>query len=277
MINLVTGPLGVGKTYYAIRKMTEAMRDGKMVATNVELYEDFDRRMARRSPAYYVRPFKKRQWLSPETGAKARFFYSPDLSDLMRLRLRGEGEGRGLMVLDESHDWMNARSWSDKRRGEIVKFFTRSRKLGWDILLLAQREQMVDSQVRNLFEYHIQLRNLKRARFGPLHLPFNLFLAIHTWHSTGQRVVLKREVYPLTWQRKLYNTMELVSGVVEADDQTIWLPSPPASRPPRAEDGALAPSEHATDARRTPHASHLALLDGLDPADADPSASLTAD
>jgi hypothetical protein len=246
MIYLVSGPPGNGKSFYAIRTATKWLEEGKVVAGNVELSEDWPRRVAKRNWVFWLRPFRRRRFLRE---GMHRYHYTEDLEELAALRLHGSGEARGLMVLDEAHNWMNARSWSAEDRKAIVRFFSQHRKLGWDVLLIAQHPEMIDKQVRNLVEYNVFLRNLKKAKWGGVPIfPFNLFLAVWCWHS-ADRVIVKREVFPLSWRKNLYDTYVTSHGL-KADgsfDETIWLPSPPADRgqltaPPdaRARSGATA-------------------------------------
>jgi hypothetical protein len=141
-------------------------------------------------------------------------YYAEDLSELQRLRLpacgkckgcrKGPGclkEGRGLAVLDEAHQWLNARTWDAdetgkattkaeavRRRLAIVKFFATHRHRGWDIELLTQDELNLDRQVRGLFETHTHLKNLKKFKiFGLIPIvPCNVFIAVKTWHDADK-------------------------------------------------------------------------------------------
>jgi hypothetical protein len=101
--------------------------------------------------------------------------------------------------------------------------------LGWDVLLIAQDAEMIDKQVRALAEYQVHLRNLKRARWPIIGLPLtpgvNLFVALWTWHGTHAAVV-KREVFPLSWPKQLYDTAQTMHGLDGADPDAIWLPRP---------------------------------------------------
>lgn len=240
MIVLVTGPPGNGKSFYAIRKVAQALEDGKIVASNVQLREDWVEFLAKRNVVRHLKPGATRRF---RKTAASRYHYSEDLDELFRLRLRGSGESRGVMVLDEAHNWMNARAWTADDRQTIVRFASQHRKLGWDVYVLAQQAEMLDKQVRNLFEYHVQLRNLRRARYLGIPIsPINLFLGVWLWHS-AQRVVLKREVFRLSYHKKLYDTYQLSHGLVGDDAAAIWLPSDPAARtasPPHAADAGVA-------------------------------------
>ena len=228
VIALVTGPPGHGKSYYAVRKIAQAIRQRKPIATNIALRPDWPEYIARRNLAMYLRP-DARRWLLRH--GRELVHVSDDLDELFSIRLRGRGEGRGVMILDEAHNWMNARTWNAKGRGDVVRFMTQHRKLGWDVYLIAQQDTMIDAQVRGNFEMRIRLRNLKKARFCgvPITGGVNLFLAIWEFFA-APGVVFRREVFPLGWPKNLYDTMETFAGVDEDDESRIWLPSPPEER-----------------------------------------------
>jgi hypothetical protein len=258
---MVSGPPGNGKSFYGVRAATLALEEGKYVAGNLELVPDWPARCARRSPVYWVRPFLRRRFLK---RGRHRYHFSEDLSELCSIRLKGKKEGRGLMILDEAHNWMNARSWSESDRQEIVRFFSQHRKLGWDVLLIAQHPEMIDKQVRNLVEYNVGIRNLRKARVAGIPIsPVNLFFAVWTWHGTAKRVVVKREFMRLTWRRKLYDTNATSHGLVAGAEaeKAIWLPSPPEERSqlePGRTDAADAPARPPRPPAATPGGPHLA-------------------
>jgi Zonular occludens toxin (Zot) len=115
VIVLVTGPPGSGKSFYAVRKVAQALSDGKPVATNVRLVDGWTERMAKRDLVRRAKPFATGRF---RRQAPARYFFSEDLDELMRVRLHGRGESRGVMVWDEAHNWMNARAWTaEEARG----------------------------------------------------------------------------------------------------------------------------------------------------------------
>jgi Zonular occludens toxin (Zot) len=221
VIATVTGPPGAGKTFYAIRKMAEALEQGKVIASNVEMTDGWLERLAKRNVFTRAVPGRvKRRVAAWERQA----LLTDDLQELFSIRLHGQKEGRGVMVLDEAHGWMNARMWKDEDRLDIVRFFSQHRKLGWDVFLITQDMNNIDRQVRSLSEYHVQLRNLKRMKYLGVPLaPMDLFLAVWTWHTAGKAVV-KREVYGLNGTRKLYDTRQLLHGAAATPGDAIWLP-----------------------------------------------------
>lgn len=249
MITLVTGKPGHGKSYYAVRQIRDALDRGQIVATNIELREGWSRTFANSNAV---------RWLIPGRRAKVaqrdaeHVYVTHDITEMGRLRLpacgRCEGcrqrgvcrkEGRGLMVLDEAHNWLNSRTWDQDDEGRevtkaqavrnrlsIVRLFSQHRKLGWDVLLLTQDEGNLDTQVRRNFEYHTHLKNLKRYRVLGLMpvVPFNFFIAVTTWHdSTKSRVgttsfMLNRRI------ARCYNTMATSHGLELDDADAIYLP-----------------------------------------------------
>jgi hypothetical protein len=229
-ITLRTAPPGGGKSYTAVRALVEALLAGRCVAGNVQLVEDWPERIARRHWPFWVRRLRRRRFLAE---ARSRYHFTEDLGELFRLRLAGKGEGRGLMVLDEAHNWMNARSWSASDRAEIVRFFSQHRKLGWDVELIAQQPEMIDKQVRALAEYIAYGRNLNKAKWGGVRIfPVNLFLVVVTWHAS-ERVVVERKLFRLVkWIAALYDHEATFGGLIadDAEGGAIPFPSPPESR-----------------------------------------------
>jgi hypothetical protein len=146
-------------------------------------------------------------------------------------------EGRGVMLLDEAHNWLNARTWDADESGQglsksqavrnrlnIVRFFSQHRKLGWTVYLVTQAESQLDAQVRRNFEYHVHLRNFHNFRVLGLRLiPMHLFSAVTVWHDAQQSKVGAR-VYRLNRKlARLYDTTATSHGLDWDDPQAIWL------------------------------------------------------
>lgn len=270
MIVLVEGPPGSGKTFSTCRRIVQSLDQGKLVATNVELHDDWAEVAA---SANFVRRLPGLRHLQADTAAKYRdrLLVSGNLAELFDTRLQPCGEckqcqagrscqkeGRGVMILDEAHNWMNARSWSAGGREDVVRWMSQHRKLGWDVYLISQRVENIDAQVRSLAEYRVYLRNLRKMRWHGIPLfPVQLFVAIWTWESIKGHV-LKREAYLLNRIRGIYDSMALSHGLDLTPAEGRWLPhsfqpqdaataGPPDARTDDAPDeaGATAPDSAA--------------------------------
>jgi hypothetical protein len=252
MIRLVTGPLGTGKSYYGVRKACDAIREGRLVVTNFALSPDWIDQAVRHG---YV--FKHRARLDERVAlAERRYLRVRSLEELMRVRVapvephsrpvfHRDGspwitesgtqlwqprEGAAVIILDEAHRWMNARSWSREGREQLLNYFALARKRGFVIYLIAQRAENMDVQVRELFEDHIRLNNLKRSVrvWGIPIVPFNAFIA-SWWSHHYPDFPNKYERYRLDYRRHLYDTMETASfGGLEQDAvaSPLLLPGP---------------------------------------------------
>lgn len=225
---IVEGPPGSGKSFKCVNVIADALDRGKPVATNIALTDGWQDRLARMNWA--------RQLLGRTDAYRSsydrNFFMSADITELMSIRLRGDQqkESRGVMVLDEAHVWLNARSWNSGDRDIYLRFFSAHRHLGWDIYLITQRAESIDNQIRALAEYRIFLRNLKRVKVAGIPIfPFNFFVAIWTWESIANEVV-KRETYPLRKKKaRLYNSLALAEAGDLMPDNPIWMPYEAAS------------------------------------------------
>lgn len=261
-IYLVTGPPGTGKSWFSVRTAFSALESGKWLASNIEFTEGWEQKLARHNPLRWIRPHGRAK------GARRyreRTYVSGDLDEMMRLRLPGckrcnacraggtcRREERGVMILDEAHLWLNARTWdqddtgvkADKakavaKRLAVVKFFAEHRKLGWRVYLVTQDESRIDNQVRGNAEFAIKLKNLKKYRalgFIPL-IPFNLFVAITTWHGTGRERV-GVSMYMLGKLKDCYDTMATSAhGMQQTGEGLIFLPLSEQQRQDRARGG----------------------------------------
>ncbi|EFD9540686.1 TPA: hypothetical protein N6L85_004724, partial [Escherichia coli] len=52
----------------------------------------------------------------------------------------------GALFLDECATWLNTRGFARKDRLPLIDWLIHSRKLGWDVYLISQHEDMIDSQ-----------------------------------------------------------------------------------------------------------------------------------
>lgn len=234
---MVTGAPGSGKSYYAVREIATALEAGKMVATNIQLSDGWAVNCARSNLVRRVIPGRVAKTAALYTR---RVFITPDLEELFRVRLAGEGEARGVMVLDEAHNWINARTWDSdetgksaskgdavRRRLAIVRFFSQHRKLGWTVLLITQDEANIDRQVRSLFEYHVKLKNVRNFKVMGIRIcPCNLFVALWFWNDKSKTRVKVQSYRLVKSMAGLYDTMALSHGLEDDELEPILLPAP---------------------------------------------------
>lgn len=147
---IVSGKLGAGKSLVCVGKIQDALKEGRKVATNLDL---------------------RLENLLPLTNKTAQVYRMPDFPGVEDFEAVGMGnesmdeDKNGLMVLDELSLWLNAREFGDKGRLGILKWLALSRKHGWDVYFIAQSAKQVDSQLRESFvDYLVYCKRLDRLQ-----------------------------------------------------------------------------------------------------------------
>lgn len=102
-------------------------------------------------------------------------------------------EGAITLVIDECQMMFNARSWDKAGRDEWNKFFQMHRHFGYDIILIAQFDRMIDRQIRSLIEYeyiHRKVNNMGwRGRLlSVLMLSPKLFVSVKVWYPMREQI-----------------------------------------------------------------------------------------
>lgn len=139
---LISGKKGNGKTLLACGLIRDALRQGRRVATNLDIY-----------PEKFGRP-----------QCKTCFFRLPDKPTVRDFEAIGRGqdgvveEDNGIILLDETSTFFNTRTFADKERQPMLDWLVHSRKLGWDVYYIAQGQGQIDKQIRDSgIEYHIRV------------------------------------------------------------------------------------------------------------------------
>lgn len=139
----ITGRKGAGKTLFAVGLIGDALRAGKRVATNLDIYTD------------QLLPAHRRET----------FLRLPDRPTAYDLEAIGRGQDgaveddNGLIVLDETSTFFNSRAFGDKTRQPLLDWLVHSRKLGWDVYYICQGLEQIDKQLRTtMIEYHIAVK-----------------------------------------------------------------------------------------------------------------------
>lgn len=123
-------------------------------------------------------------------------------------------EGSVKLFVDECQLIFNSREWNTVGRKEWISLFTQHRKIGMDVYLVAQFDEMVDKQMRSLVEYHVIHRKVTNfGMFGAFIklLTFgNLFISIYQWYGIKEKIYHE---YFRAWKKyySLYDTMAIFS------------------------------------------------------------------
>ena len=173
-VYFITGSLGGGKSLAGVDKVSEYLRDGRKIATNVNL---------------------NLEYLCSPDNRHSRVTRIPDAPSLTDLRAIGygsddaTGNSNGLLLLDELGTWFNARDFQDKGRLKVIKHIIHLRKLRWDVMFLVQDFSMVDKQVRgNITQFLVTCQSSKD------HFIFKLVPKFHI-----ATVRLRSKVKVATW------------------------------------------------------------------------------
>jgi hypothetical protein len=234
-LNYVVGPMGSGKSLYAVRAIVDAVTHGRYAVTNVELVPGWEDRVAR-----HIARTNPRARRRVRDRVQQLYVYTPELEEALRYRLPGKGEARGLFVWDEGHNDLNNRNWrqraekyaTDRGTDRLLEWATQLRKLGFVGYLLSQHTDNTDAALRRVCNYVVRLQNQKEQTrmMGVRITPVPLFLAY--WYpahlADGRTRVqpIKVERYFLGWHRNLYDTFGLFHGLAsDIGDDVIELPA----------------------------------------------------
>lgn len=114
-----------------------------------------------------------------------------------------------LLVLDECQILFNSRNWQQSGRDKWLSFYTQHRKYGYQIILIAQFDRMIDRQIRSLIEYECIHRKLSNFGFwGKVLSAFamgKLFISVQMWYPLKERVGEKWYLCRKKWYR-LYDS-----------------------------------------------------------------------
>lgn len=133
-------------------------------------------------------------------------------------------EGKLLLVIDECQLMFNAREWNAKGRAQWLSFFTQHRKFGYDVILVAQFDRMIDRQIRALIEYeqiHRKVSNFGwKGKVFSLFCLGRLFVAVKIWYPMKEKTgseffVSKKKFY------SLYDTFGMFGAGAERGAGTL--------------------------------------------------------
>lgn len=195
MIALFTGSVGSGKSYHALVEGLKRVYaiPKRYVIANFPLVYERGKRGDR----------EKERWHFWEEITPEKL-----VSFSIEKGIYGK-EGMCLIIIDEAGCMFNARDWQVKavERAKWIKFFSQSRKLGFDVILVAQSDRMIDRQIRDLAEYEV--RHFAMKRYWLLSwLPVRLHCAVWFWYHTKMKGTADPFIIRMKIAKK-YDTMRL--------------------------------------------------------------------
>lgn len=221
---LYSGTPGSGKSFHAARDILARFRRGGGLICNFPV----------RAPAEMgIRPRKPLRvsyWDNSEITPGRLIAYAERYHQI-------GVEGQTLVIIDEAQIIYNCRDGlgrQDKQlRMDWIKFYTQHRKLGYNILLIAQNDRMIDRQIRVLIETETKHRKLNNYGLGGallslLSINSTWFVAIDKWYG-GNNVKLGSQM--IRYNRKtagVYDSYRTFDGAgalspAAADDPDIGL------------------------------------------------------
>lgn len=135
MIDLYSGTPGSGKSYHACDRVYYAIMRGQNVIANF--------------PVRFPNRYKKRGIFAYWNNSHI----TPDNLILFSKKVHTERkEHQTILIIDEAGVVFNSRTWQDANRLKWINFFSQHRKLGYDVILIAQSDVMIDKQIREFIE-----------------------------------------------------------------------------------------------------------------------------
>jgi len=148
MIILHDGVPGSGKTYSAVRKILDALRNGRIVYTNIDGLDD---PLCREAIAAHLG--QSRDWLDNHLI----HLTSDQVSCFWLIVEKGS-----LIVIDEVQKYFNAKKWASQQNQDFAAWADEHRHDGFDLIMMTPRLTKVDSGVRATTElrYHYRKVNM---------------------------------------------------------------------------------------------------------------------
>ena len=177
MIYLYSGTPGSGKSLHSARVIYWMLYQKKPVICNFEINTSYVKH-----PEYYH--YIDNVELDPEGLIQ----FSRDYFGERKVR-----EGEITLIIDECQMLFNARSWDAKDRNAWNKFFQLHRHFGYDIILIAQFDRMIDRQIRSLIEYeyvHRKVSNMgwRGMLLSVLMMSPKMFVSVKRWYPLKEKV-----------------------------------------------------------------------------------------
>lgn len=203
MISLYSGTPGSGKSLHIARRIYYKM---KQKDTLIIANFDIDINKIKRCKGEFI--YIPNEELKPDI-----------LVELSREYFNGNNpiEDKILLCIDECQLVFNAREWSKSGRSDWLQFFTQHRKLGYEVVLLAQFDLMIDKQIRSLIEYNYIHRKVSNFGIGGAIMSIvavgKLFVCVKVWYPLNEKIgseffKANKRFYSIYDTYSLFNTLK---------------------------------------------------------------------
>lgn len=180
MIELYSGTPGSGKSLHTAKDIRDRLRMRKCVVIG-NFYINVKKISKCKGTYIYV----SNDRLTPDRLLRFARHYAQHLGRRLK-------EGELLLLIDEAQLLFNSREWQNIGRQGWLSFFSQHRHYGYDVILAAQFDRMLDRQVRGLIEYETIHRKVSRAgKIGfvvGLFCGNNLYIAVQQWYPLKEKV-----------------------------------------------------------------------------------------
>jgi len=176
MMSLYSGTPGSGKSLHATKQLRDRIRYGYPVIANYPIKSD-------------QKGFENFKYVTNE-DLTSEFLY--EFADNYWKDQKHFKEDRILLVIDEAQLLFNSRSWQSMDRNGWLQFFSQHRHMGYEIIMVAQNDRMLDRQIRCLFEYDCKHRKLGnfgwKGKIMALLAGGELFVVVKYFYSINQKL-----------------------------------------------------------------------------------------
>lgn len=216
MIYFYSGRPGSGKSLHCAKMIDQYHKKGKHVICNFEVNENFWKKKYCKKNKH-TGDFGIIEELNNE---QLTIDFLMDFANKNHERnARGQiKENQTLLIIDECQTMFNSRSWNQNGRSEWVIFFTQHRKFGYTVILVSQHKDLIDKQIRHIFQHDYEHRNVKNFKlfgwFLALLCGGNLFFIPVKSMDTGKKdhteiMFASKKYYKLYDSYKIFDTKTL--------------------------------------------------------------------
>lgn len=180
MIMFFEGTPGSGKSLHTARCLYMWLKKGKPVICNFDINLSL------------IKTAKKKEFVFKNNSDLTPAFLIEYAKEYAKAHGGHVKEGSLILVIDECQLLFNSRDWGRGDRSDWLHFFTLHRHLGYDIILVAQFDRMIDRQIRSLIEYtyiHRKVSNFGwKGKFISMFALGNLFVCVKVWYPLKEKV-----------------------------------------------------------------------------------------